>query len=149
MIKATVRALSSPGLQMALQKLVGAQVNLQSASRFKKVHTKFEQVMKKTRDQYTIEVAKKFGALDEKGEIIPEQCPWGYKLREGVSQEEFDKANDAFHDKEVDIDVNPLTYGDLNRVDKISATELSALEVFVIEPPEGEEIGNVAQMVRR
>lgn len=144
-IKLTVGGLSSPGLQMALQKLNGAQVNNKVGYRFKKLNDSFEIEMKKVRDAYTKEVVEKFAKKDDKDKLIPAQVPWGFELKEGTVQEEFDKANEDFHAKEIVIDRNPLSLTDLNDV-KISAAELSALGPFFIDPEEQESPHNVAHL---
>ena len=149
MIKTTIGALSSPGLNMTFQKLNGAQVNTKTAYRFKKLHDQFEITMKKIREDYEKEVVSKFAEKDEKGKLIPEQCPWGFKLKADVKQEDFDAANDEFHKREAIVNRLPLSIADLNEV-KISAAELSALDVFLVDPETvtEEDTSNVAQLRR-
>jgi hypothetical protein len=147
MIKTTIGGLSSPGLNMALSKLNGAQLDSKTAYRVKKLHDAFESQMKKIRKAYTDEVVDKFAEKDEKGNLIPEQCPWGFKLKADVKQEDFDAANDEFHKREAIIDRPALTFGDLNGV-KISAAEISALGDFLSDPENEEAPANVAQIRR-
>jgi len=106
--------------------------------------------LKKTREEYIETVAKKFAELDAKGDIVTDNTPWGFKLAEGKTQEDFDKAYNEFHDQEVTIDREPLTYAQLGNV-QVSANELSALDIFLVDlesQPEEEETTNVAHIRR-
>jgi len=147
-IKTTIGALSSPTLSMALQKLNGAQVNTRTAYRFKKLHDAFNASMKQCQEKYKKDVVEVYAEKDEKNEIIPEQSPWGFKLKEGTDQVKFDEANKTFHDQEVVIPRPPLALSELTDV-KISAAELTALNHFLADPEDTEIVSdNVAQMRR-
>ena len=122
---------------MVLQKLANSPVSTQTAYRIKKLIDKVDTAMKKIADDYKATIGKTFGELDEKGEIVPEGNPHGFKLKEGVSQEELLKAVEEFGKTPVEIDRLPLFISDLNEV-KMSARDLSSLDIFLQDPETGE-----------
>jgi hypothetical protein len=146
MITTKIGELSGQGLGMTFQKLLGVQTTIGVAIRFKKMHDAYESAMKKIRSDYTEQVVRKYGVFDDKDQLVPDQTPWGFKLQEGVVQEEFDKANDDFHQQEITIDREPLTLADFREV-KISASELTCLAPFLAEDGDPSN-GNVAQLRR-
>lgn len=97
-----------------------------------KVCRKVDETLKKVRDEYTDQLVKKYGVFDEKGNLTPDQQPWGFKLQDGV-QANFDADNEAFHRRELELDCQPLGITELSEI-RTSAAELSALGLFFQDP---------------
>ena len=137
MIKTTNGVISSQMLTMTLQKIGQAPVASNIAYRIKKLLDAVNIKMKKISEDYKTVIGKKYGELDEKGEIIPENNPNGFKMKEGADMEAMLKDLEDFSKLPIEIDRWPLTLRDLADV-KMSAAEVSALDCFLADP-EAEE----------
>lgn len=148
MIKTTNSVLSNQTLQMVLIKIGQSQVQSKLAYKIKKFLDAINTEMTRVSKEYREEIGKKFGDLDEKGKIVFEPNPFGFKLKEGTNPEEVTQAIDAFNKKEVTLERDPLTLTDLVDI-KISAAEFLAMDAFIADPAEMEMVHDKITHLKR
>jgi len=149
MVKMTIAELSAPGLGAVLGKLSQAPLNdVKKIYRFKKLADSYNKAMNVVREEYKTLVVKVFGEFDEKGNVLPDQKPWGFKLKDESQQAEFDKANDEFHKREISMERDPLALNELTGV-TLSAADLNNLGKLLVDPEDNQAAMDNISQIRR
>ena len=92
MIKTTNSFISGHSTQQVLAMISQGRVSSNTAYRAMKLMKAVDKALKKISADYLEKIGKTFGALDVDGNPIPEpKAPHGFKLKEGVVEEEFQK----------------------------------------------------------
>lgn len=127
---------------MTMQKLANAQTTGHAAYHIKKMIDHVNQKMNHALKEYKKEIGEKYGKLSKKGEIIQNmENDYGFELLEGVDEFALKKEIEAYGEKEVIVNRQPLTLKDLEGI-RISAAELGALEGFVEDPEATEHLSS-------
>lgn len=117
----------------AMQKLHRANVPGKLAFKIKRLGDALEEKRKKIVSEYQTELAEKFAARDEKGQIKrPEGDPANFDIDE-TKREDFLKAQQTFMTREFTLDIPPLKSMDLEQLSEITAVELKVLEPVYVD----------------
>ena len=97
----------------AVQKLGNTATDGHTAYKIRKIMKALQDGREKIAKEYTKEVIDVFAKRNESGAIIrPEGDPNGFSV-EDAKQDEFQKVQDAFGERTVDIEREPLSLSDL------------------------------------
>lgn len=131
MVKLKYSELSSFGFAQAMQKITTTPTHGQKASVLHKLGKSLGFARERISKEYQAQLVETYGKRDDLGKIIrPEGEPLGFEPIEG-KEEEFAKAQEAFGDNMIELDVRPLTLEILSDM-KISAQDLEALKGLYI-----------------
>lgn len=117
----------------AMQKLHRASVPGKLAFKIKRLGDALEEKRKAIVSEYQSELAEKFAARDEKGQI---KRPAGDEANFDIDEAkraDFVKAQQAFMTREFSIEVPPLKSMDLENLPEITALDLKVLEPVYVD----------------
>lgn len=131
MMKIKYSTLASMEFTRAMQELNSAKVEAKLSYDLQKITEKLTKAQKEINKEYQDTIVNVYAQKDEKGEV--KFGKQGVEICEG-KKEEFQKAVEAFGDKEVEIDRNPITLGRLAQSGvKLSAAQMGQLTSIIVE----------------
>lgn len=128
--------LCSFGFMEGVKKLSRTQMNTSLAFKVRAAVKAINEAHDAVVAEFKTTVLPKMAALDERGQPIPEQNQFGFKLKEGISMGDAQAWQAEFDAKECTIKMQKLSQATIEQAfDKASAAELEALAPIFSESP--------------